>query len=151
MICSNSPYTINDFLKYDYIGSPWRFSYKKAFKDVGGDGGISIRNRQHILKALEYQLSKITDSKEREKAADTWGQEDHFYVKTLLEMKENNLIDSNIAPKEATLLFSAIDNYSNETVWSASGTLPAVEFDVRDKFLSYCPELKLVSNSIYLF
>lgn len=144
VICSNSIYSIQDFIQYDYLGSPWH-----SKKGVGGDGGISIRNRNHMLRALEYKLSHVEDEKDKKQAFESWGQEDHFYVDTLLEMKKKNLINSNIAPKDATYQFSAIGSYANESVLVVSGTLPDVPFITRDKFLQYCPELKMVYPSLH--
>jgi hypothetical protein len=144
VVCSNSFYSINDFIQYDYLGAPWHTK-----KGVGGDGGISIRNRDHMLRALEYKSSLVEDGADKSKAFENWGQEDHFYVDTLLEMNRKNLIKSNIAPRDATYQFAAIGNYANETVLVASGTLPDVPFMTRDKFLQYCPELKMVYPSLH--
>eukprot|EP01035_Chromulina_nebulosa_P017102 gene17102-22616_t len=145
-VCSNSPYGIEDFLHYDYIGSPSGY-----MKGIGGDGGISIRNRQHMLKAIDYQLTNKMKSSvtNRYEIISDWGQEDQFFISRLLEMNKNNLIHSNIASKEVTYRFGAIGGYSNQSVLTASGTLPDIPFDERDKFLSYCPELKLLYPSLH--
>lgn len=38
VICSNSVYSISDFLQYDYIGAPWGL-----MRGIGGEGGTSIQ------------------------------------------------------------------------------------------------------------
>jgi hypothetical protein len=52
VICSNSPLSLSNFTKFDYIGAPW-----DHFKGLGGDGQISFRNRNLMLKIIENELS----------------------------------------------------------------------------------------------
>lgn len=47
MICANSPHKIEDFLKWDFIGAPFRRNDKIY------NGGLSLRNRDSILDLLE--------------------------------------------------------------------------------------------------
>lgn len=143
VICSNSLYTINDFIQYDYIGAPWRH-----YNGVGGDGQISLRNRLHMLAAIHYALEKV-DIADHKTAWKSWGQEDHFYVTTLLEMATLKRIDSLIASKAATYQFAAIGSYVNDTVFAASGTIPEADYQSRDLFLSYCPEAKIHYPSMH--
>lgn len=145
VICSNSLYTINDFIQYDYIGSPW--SHKQG---VGGDGGISIRSRPHMLQIIYHELSKYKDDDpEKPKAYTTWGMEDSFMVSKMVEMSKDMKMNVNIAPKDVTYQFGAINNYANLTVWTASGILPDISFQQRDEFLAYCPEIKLIYPSLH--
>jgi len=46
MICSNSISRVEDFLQYDWVGAPWNETW-------GGNGGLSIRNRDKILQVIE--------------------------------------------------------------------------------------------------
>ena len=46
MINSNNKNYINEFLKYDYVGAPW-----KAYQEVG-NGGFSLRKKINVLKFL---------------------------------------------------------------------------------------------------
>lgn len=43
---------IEEFLEWDYIGSPWKF------QQHGGNGGLSLRNRQIMLDCIEKQPYK---------------------------------------------------------------------------------------------
>lgn len=144
VICSNSPNPITSFTQYDYIGVPWR-----SKQGVGGGGGITIRNRNHMLAALEYARSKLSSQEDKENLYKTAGADDNFFVSTLLEMNARNLIQSNIAPKDMTYLFCATGGYANVTVFAASGTLSDLTFLDRDKFLQYCPELKMVYPNLH--
>ena len=61
VLCSNSLLELKDFNEFDYIGSPW-----SAEKGVGGDGGLSLRNRTLMLAVLEdYQKYSVRDSNEK--------------------------------------------------------------------------------------
>ena len=144
VICSNSPYNLTSFEKWDYIGAPW-----DAFKRIGGDGGISLRNRSIMIKVLEYELAKTSDDKERDLAYKKWGQEDVFFVSRMLEMQSKGLIDPKIATREETLRFGAIGSAVNDDVLVASGTLGVLDHDAREKFLAICPELKLIFPSLH--
>jgi hypothetical protein len=88
-----------------------------------------------MIAAIDFELSRIEDPAKRVDACKTWGQEDQFFVSRLLEMNKKGLIDSKLATREATLEFSGIGSYINDTVLVVSGTLPSVSFDQRDKFI----------------
>jgi hypothetical protein len=46
--------TIEDFLEYDYIGSPWNtgLSWTRGIKYPGGNGGFSLRNVDTMLECI---------------------------------------------------------------------------------------------------
>lgn len=144
VLCSNSPHRLTDFIEYDYIGAPWGFK-----KGVGGDGSISIRSRKVMLSAINFELAKITDPNKKEDAYKSWGQEDQFFVSRLLEMKKEGISHIKIASKEDTYKFAAINKFVNHTVLAATGILDGAEHDDRDKFLTFCPELKMVYPSLH--
>ena len=64
-LCSNSKYKIQDFLKYDYIGSPWinqnSLKYKNLQKKVisekihnkVGNGGLSFRKKSKMIEHIK--------------------------------------------------------------------------------------------------
>jgi hypothetical protein len=147
VICSNSPYAVADFSHFDYIGSPWDFK-----KGVGGDGGISIRSRRAMLAAIEFALQDVDENK-RETAFRGWGQEDQFYVRTLLHMNSRAAAGSTprwkLATRNDTLTFSAIGGVVNNDVLVVSGTLSAVPYDDRQAFLNVCPEIKMFYPSLH--
>lgn len=89
---------IEKFLKYDYIGSPWKW-WKKEFKDskrMGGNGGFSLRNiakmKETILKYKDSNPPNIPD----------YYNEDVFFSYHLYYDKEAVLPDFN-----AALLFAS--------------------------------------------
>ena len=46
IICSNYKNTINDFLKYDYVGAPW------SNNEGVGNGGLSLRKKSKMLEII---------------------------------------------------------------------------------------------------
>jgi hypothetical protein len=85
VICSNSPYRLQDFMSYDYISAPWG-----RYKGIGGGSGMSLRNRKVMLGLIENRLEK-TPVEEREKAYLEWGRDDEFFVGEMIQLnKEKN-------------------------------------------------------------
>jgi hypothetical protein len=83
---------IEEFLKWDYIGAPWKF------QEHGGNGGLSIRNPRvmfNICQKFKYN---------HECNEDVW-----FCNK----MKELNM---NIAPREVCSMFSVESIYKTGTL-----------------------------------
>lgn len=54
MINKNNKNSINNFLKYDYVGAPWRSDNKNHIKyNAVGNGGFSLRNKNKMLEIIE--------------------------------------------------------------------------------------------------
>lgn len=137
VICSNSPLSVANFTRFDYIGAPWH-----SHKGVGGDGSISIRNRTTMLAVIKYELDKIEDETMRKTAYKSWGQEDQFFVSRLLQMQKEG-IKVSLASKEQTMIFGGSNDIFNNDVWAVSGTLPGITWQERHNFISACPEMKM--------
>lgn len=174
VICSNSPQSIKDYLYFDYIGPPWF-----PFKGFAGDGSFSIRNRQLMVDIINYEMEKYKDKpiEKQEKAYTTFGQEDMFFISRLKEMLQKGLLYNTnimtgdqlnhkkfkniknideipvrkvfIANKNDSMKFAAMDHYYNHEVFAVSGTLPSLDFKDRDKFIQYCPEVKMFYPSLH--
>jgi hypothetical protein len=142
-ICGNSPYSFHEFSKFDWIGAPW-----DSFQGRAGDGEISFRNRKLMIRAIEWELAKYTDSKELANAQKVWGYEDQFFVKRLLELEKSGERIS-IASRNETLRFAANDAHAPLGVFAASMTLAGATYDMREKFLRYCLELKMIFPSLH--
>lgn len=141
VICSNSQYTLRDFMDYDYIGTPW-----KEMKGLGGDGGCSfggmnIRNRRAMLDAIEYEWSKPHDDKDFDLE---FGQEDKFFLTRLQDIQKQTSKKYKIATAEETRKFGAGGSYANESVLVVSSTLQDTDWKSRELFIQYCPELKML-------
>ena len=145
-LCSNSIYSIQDFLHFDFIAPPTH-----NFHGVGGSGGISIRNRKSILQVIDYEFNKLlaTSSaspwangaitKEMKiKAMKSWPREDEFFVSRMIEMNKISQIQSDnkhdtdrnahkynfkLASKNDTINFGASSNHASLEAFSMSGTV----------------------------
>jgi hypothetical protein len=53
VLCSNSPYSINDFLEYDWVGAPW----KKWPHLLSGNGGILCFSLADLSMMLVWWLT----------------------------------------------------------------------------------------------
>jgi hypothetical protein len=78
---------IDDFLEYDYVGSPWKKSHPFNLPDFsGGNGGISVRSKPKLIQALKRVPYR--------------GQpEDYYFVHAL------NAIGAHVAPRDICLKF----------------------------------------------
>lgn len=96
---------INDFLEYDYVGSPW------AFQPSGGNGGLSLRDPKvmmDICTLLPYSPS--------------YGNEDIYFCNYMNEHKFGRLAPREVCKKFAmevelefdTFGYHAIDRYHDE-------------------------------------
>ena len=146
VICSNSPLVFTNLsASYDYLGAPW-----SDLKGRGGNGGMSFRDRGMMRAAIEYaQKEAGNDSKAYKK----WGQEDHFFVKTLLEMEKKGQLPPGralrLAEKGDTQFYGATGEMAHQTALVVSGTLPGLEDKEREDFLQICPEIKMFYPSLH--
>ncbi len=55
IILKENAHMINDYLNYDYVGSPWLICNYEPTKRCGfiGNGGFSLRNKQKMLEIME--------------------------------------------------------------------------------------------------
>lgn len=148
VICSNSPQNFTSLSQeYAYLGAPW-----SQFKGRGGDGGMSFRNRKLMLAAIDYEQSKTPNDPLVYKK---WGQEDHFFVKTILEMEKQGALPVwegarlKIAAKEETEDYGATGSIARDTALVASGTLPGLDDKAREAFMQVCPEVKIFYPALH--
>lgn len=85
---------IEDFLEYDYVGAPWKFQLH------GGNGGLSLRNPQSMIKVIES--IKYDPSRH--------GNEDVYFTNHL------ELSGSKLAPREICSKFSCESIFKMNTL-----------------------------------
>lgn len=81
VLCGSSPYGLQDFLAYDYVGAQWNI-----LRGIGGSGALSLRNRTSVLEFIEARGGDSYHLLDKDP-------EDIALVKGL----------SNVAPREVTL------------------------------------------------
>lgn len=147
VVCSNSQFSLKNFLHFDYIGAPID---KHSF---GGDGDFSIRSRSLMLKAFDHNaVNGVT----LENSPD-------FNINHLLKdmkTKDPEYFTYNIATFEDSTNFATSQSYANTTVliketttpfipWGAISTIPNLSNENREYFLLFCPELKVIFPSLH--
>ena len=55
MIFAENKHQIYDFIKYDYVGAPWKTGFFQDKKKQVGNGGLSLRRKSKMLELLEYK------------------------------------------------------------------------------------------------
>ena len=150
VLCSNSPLNLDDdFGHYDFIGSPSR-----DLKGLGGDGGLSLRNRTSILTVLR-------DNNDAQNARGN--DEASIFLRFMLNSQKSSsyLLGSPsdttaFALNDATQSFDV--DWNPETVQKlafgvlplgAQGTLAGLGDAQRTKALEFCPELKMFFPSLH--
>lgn len=61
VLCSMSPWSIEDFLRYDYIGAPWIDRWHGM--DVG-NGGLSLRKTKTMIRIIKSFKFKETENED---------------------------------------------------------------------------------------
>eukprot|EP00934_Nitzschia_sp_Nitz4_P008158 Nitzschia sp. Nitz4//scaffold45_size130396//21794//22756//NITZ4_003433-RA/size130396-processed-gene-0.68-mRNA-1//1//CDS//3329552350//8148//frame0 len=128
-MCANTHFRFQDWLHYDYIGTPWKHDYGR-----GGDGSThSFRHRSAMLAILEKHPVALEDD-----------QLDYYYFLDHLSKDGYTVAD-----KAATVAFGGIQEEPDVAPFLVSGTLGNVDWSTRDQFLSVCPELKTIFPSMH--
>ncbi len=144
VLCSNSPLQLDlDFGKFDYVGSP-----SPDFNGIGGDGGLSFRNRTAILNVLRTIES-------------SGNEESTVVLKSMLKNPSPYVIGN----KADTFAFALNDGSQSFNIdWNPEnvlkfphgalplgmqGTLAGLSDVQRSKALDYCPELKMFFPSLH--
>lgn len=146
-LCGNSQYNFIDFVDYDWVGAAWKWAEKGSPHEYGGNGALSIRNRDLILKVLDKFMSEIVEEETR--YATFKGNEDMWYVKKLFEiMNDHNHrdISANIrlAPRNVSMAFAVEELYDEESgvPLGVYHTMRSMTDKLRERILRECPEAK---------
>jgi hypothetical protein len=145
--CSNSLFRINDFVTFDYIGSPW-----PNYRGRGGRGEISIRNRNLMLYILNEEKRKLESNYDIK----TLGMEDDFFVSRIVSILKSQSENISTYPNpirissiEDSKRFSSANEYMTLGSMTGSGIMSQISYDDREVFLQYCIELKIIFPSLH--
>ena len=122
LVCNNSIYTLNDFLKFDYIGASWlnRLRHNGLIVD-GGVGGFSLR---------DYAKSK--ECTERFQSAAWLGGEDDFFAFHI------ELIGGKVGTTQECEKFCTQNVFTKKSY--GAHQIKNLNKKELDNFLQYCPE-----------
>ena len=153
--CSNSPYFIDLFLAYDFIGAPLpmiyftgpRFGEKINIKEdndfYGGNGGFSLRS-----KASMVECSRLANNGSLIYPEIPGEQEDMFFAKCL----KYHLKNQNLPCRRVAAAFSAESTMENSKPMAVHKPWAHMESNVWLNLVDYCPEANWAKqNSLSLW
>ncbi|WP_419663760.1 DUF5672 family protein [Desulfosarcina variabilis] len=125
--CSQSEYTIKDFINYDYIGSKWSRNRPVGMIIDGGNGGLSLRDWR-----LSYEcLSRFSPR--------YWpGGEDGYFAFHI------ELIGGNVGKNDECAKFSTQEEFIFNS-WGGHNISCLKKNDL-NRFLLYCPEAAFMTD-----
>eukprot|EP01035_Chromulina_nebulosa_P023279 gene23279-30171_t len=134
VLCANSPLNISYFMSkgLQYVGSPWH-----NLKGVGGAGDLSLRNRTLVLQTIRNL------QKSGRQSIGNAVKEDAVIVRSLLESKVR------VATQQDTHNFAMFDATAFGRPLGGVGTLGGLDDITRQKYVDYCPELKMMFPSLH--
>ena len=127
-ICPASPFELNDFLEFDYIGADWSRSRPIGLIVDGGSGGFSLRD---IAKAR--QCLRLFDPV-------LWAGGEDGYFGFHME-----LLGGKVARSEDRQKFCAQENFVTRSF--ACHSVRSMSAKSRKEFFEYCPEAMKLNNS----
>lgn len=145
MLCSAAPGRVDDFMDYDLVGAPI-----DARLGGGFDGGLSLRNRELVLRVLE-RWDFAADSGDAD-APREWGLEDQWLLARMRELGEDVELAGELGltvqlPDQATA-----ERLVVETIW-VDGLRPLGfhqphrwQSEHMDEIMAYCPEVGMIAG-----
>lgn len=124
--CSQSDYTLDDFVAYDYIGSKWPRQRPVGLIIDGGSGGLSLRDWEKTTACLSRFPPEY------------WcGGEDGYFAFHI------ELIGGKVGKDDACAQFSTQGEFLCRS-WGGGHKLSYLKKDAQAAFLDYCPEAKFI-------
>lgn len=130
LCCLSSPYSLSQFMGFDYIGSIWSFRRPVGLLINGGSGGLSLRDWAKSVDCLNKFPAK------------RWGGGEDGYFAFHLDLMGAKVASINEAAK-----FSTQDRFLDQS-FGAHG-LRSLQLSDRDAFIKYCPEAKEIFPSLW--
>lgn len=134
-LCEKSPFKIEDFFKYDYVGgytpnNHWREIKKMKTKPPGNfwccNGGFSLRNRKRCLQVIDHFKTSKTERYHNKCPVENYA-EDLYFVVGMLHLGYNVGFDefatqfcSHTHFKKGSFCIHKLDNYASKKVVSLS-------------------------------
>lgn len=112
---------IQDFVNYDYIGAPWKYSIVKDYDIKFGNGGFSWRSVKLMKEAIEKE-SEITKEIKKIEKPQCYGRfekypEDVFFSFSAVYLKNYDLPTFEIAQKFSTENICCKESFGGHQFW----------------------------------
>ena len=117
---------INDFLKYDYVGAPWNFSFRGVNNYVG-NGGLSLRKKSKMLEIIKKDMNN------------NWNEDVYFSSTDKVKLFKPS--------KEEAKLFSVEQLFSKVTFGTHQ---PWIIKKHHPEFYTLYPEVKILEELQYV-
>lgn len=161
-LCSNSPWTVRDFMGYDWVGAAWKWAKPGLAYVWGGNGAFSLRNRTLVLRVIEEQISEQlrlhkvrnqssidTSNPVEIRFAQVKKNDDMWFVQKLFDMRQREEAAGHmgvirLAPREVSMRWAVEELFeeSEPTPLGVYHTMRSMPDELRDKFIKRCPEAK---------
>ena len=151
-LCGNSPYTVLDFVEFDWVGAAWKWAKKGSAHEWGGNGALSLRNRTLIVYILNQHIESVTSGKAKgyqgenarteRRFAVFKGNEDMWFVKKLFDL--DKAMGIRLANKSVSMKWAVEELFDEDQplplgVYHVMRSLPN---KLRTKVIKSCPETK---------
>ncbi|KAI0907506.1 hypothetical protein F4823DRAFT_641330 [Ustulina deusta] len=144
ILCSASPRHVDEFLDYDLIGAPIHERFGTGF-----NGGLSLRNRELVLRVLERWDFGADDAPTESKFEDQW-----FYAR-MRELGENTELAGELGIRVNLPDQGTAGSFAVETIW-VEGQRPLGfhqphrwQSDHMGDIMKYCPEVGMIAGSSF--
>lgn len=126
VLCPASPFNLNDFLDFDYIGSAWGRERKRGIVVDGGNGGLSLRDWAASVECLERFPPEIW-----------WARGEDSYFGFHIELIGGRVAQPDEAARFGTQFWFLEDSFGAHKP-------EQMDFLGRTLFLAWCPEAKIL-------
>jgi len=124
VLCSNSPFSISDFLAYDWVGAPWEGS-----PHLTGNGGLSLRRKSKLLETI----SKCP--------IDRHWLEDKWFALCFDYLAEQQNFTINLPPRDVSMTF-AVETLYWPYPFAVHKPWPHLPWHEMKKLLEFCPDIQ---------
>jgi Protein of unknown function (DUF5672) len=156
-LCGNSPWTVRDFMDYDWVGAAWKWAKPGLAHVWGGNGAFSLRNRTLVLRVLNEQITeqqKLFELGNAGGSAETRfamvkKNDDMWFVQKLFDMRlyeegrgRKDVV--RLAPREISMKWAVEELFDEDepTPLGVYHTMRSVPDALRGTFIKRCPEAK---------
>ncbi|KAI0526584.1 hypothetical protein F5B22DRAFT_166721 [Xylaria bambusicola] len=148
ILCSASPRHIDEFLPYDFIGAPILARFGTGF-----NGGLSLRNRELILRVLDRWDFAVDSA--AEDAPTEWKFEDQWFYARMRELGEDPELRGELGVSVDLPDQQVAASMAVETIW-VDGARPLGFHQPQrwqsqhiDDIMEYCPEVGMIAGSSF--
>lgn len=148
ILCSAAPGRVDDFMDYDLVGAPI-----DARLGSGFNGGLSLRNRELVLRVLE-RWDFAADSGGAD-APREWKFEDQWFFARMRELGEDKALAGELGLRVQLPDQATAERFAVETIW-VEGQRPLGfhqphrwQSEHMGEIMEYCPEVGMIAGSSF--